>query len=864
MYMIVMLRILLLLLAAFGVSTALAAQTPGLDYYLTQKTTYNTEIPTPESVLGWQVGKWHVSHDKLVEYMRALAASSDRIQLVEYGHTYEDRPLLVLVITSPTNHTRLEAIQQQHYRLTQPDDSRSLDTDDMPVVVYQGFSIHGNEPSGSNAALLLAYHLAAAQSGEVTDWLDDMVILLDPSLNPDGLQRFANWVNVHKSIGAEVTDPQAREFNEVWPRGRTNHYWFDLNRDWLPAQHPESQGRMQLFHTWKPNILTDHHEMGTNSTYFFQPGIASRTNPITPTQNQELTEEIATYHAAALDKIGSQYYTKESFDDFYYGKGSTYPDVNGAVGILFEQASSRGHAQESVNGILRFPFTIRNQLTTGLSTLRAGYNMRRRLLDYQRTFYQDAAREATRSRTRAYVFGHAHDAARVHAFAELLRRHDITVLQPTQAVSTQGRRYAADQAYVVPTSQPQYRLIRAIFEKTRQFNDSLFYDVSAWTLPLAYGLDYHELARMPDARALTDLPQPRGTVQGGRSTYGYLLPWDGYYAPRALYRLQAAGLRTKVAGSTFSSAVGQQNRDFTYGTIFVPVQGQPLTTDAMYRLLQSVARDNALDIYAVKTGFTPAGIDLGSPSLSSLTRPEVMIAVGGSVRANDAGELWYLLDQRYHIPASLVTLEAIARADLSRYTHIILPSGSYTSMPTRASTRLKDWVRRGGTLVALGNALYWTNGNGLTKATFKSNDATGKTGRRPYAMRSNDSGAQYIGGAIFESTADVTHPLLYGYRDDQIYTFRRNRIFIAPPDNAYAAPMVYTTDPIVSGYISTANLRNAANSAPMVVYRVGSGRTIAFTDNPAFRAFWYGTDKLLANALFFGSTISSAAMQPVE
>jgi hypothetical protein len=306
--------------------------------------TYDPNIPTPESVIGHEVGKWHVTHDKLVLYARSIAKISPRFKIEEHGKTYEDRPLLLLTITSPKNQNRLREIKAEHAKLSDPNQSNSLNISQMPAVVYMGYSIHGNEPSGSNASLLAIYYLAAAQGENIEKLLENTVILLDPSFNPDGLNRFASWVNMHKSKNL-VTDPQNRELNESLPSGRTNHYWFDLNRDWLPAQHLESQARLKKFHEWKPNILTDHHEMGTNSTFFFQPGEPTRINPLTPQKNRELTAKIAKFHASFLDRIGSLYYSQEDYDDFYYGKGSTYPDINGAVGILFEQASSRGHAQ---------------------------------------------------------------------------------------------------------------------------------------------------------------------------------------------------------------------------------------------------------------------------------------------------------------------------------------------------------------------------------------------------------------------------------------------------------------------------------------------------------------------------------------
>ena len=331
------------LLTLLCTSPIFAQGVPGLDYYLPSGISYNPAIPTPESVIGHQVGEWHVTHDKLVQYMQALAQASDRIAIEDRGRTFEGRPLLLLTVTSPENHSRLEEIRRQHLALSEAG-AASLDIDAMPVIVYQGFSVHGNEPSGANAGLAYAYYLAAAQGPEIEAKLDQMVILMDPSFNPDGLQRFAYWANTNRSMNLNP-DPNEREYHEVWPGGRTNHYWFDVNRDWLPVQLPESRARITTFHNWLPNVLTDHHEMGTNSSFFFQPGEPSRVHPLTPKQNQELTAEIGAYHARALNRIGSLYYSEEDYDDYYYGKGSTFPDVNGSIGILFEQASSRGHVQ---------------------------------------------------------------------------------------------------------------------------------------------------------------------------------------------------------------------------------------------------------------------------------------------------------------------------------------------------------------------------------------------------------------------------------------------------------------------------------------------------------------------------------------
>src|SRR5690606_32551027 len=371
-----------------------------LSYYLPDTESLNPEITTPEEFLGFQMCDWHLSHSQQMYYLKQLAQESDRIQFHVNGKSHEDRPMIHLFISDPENLVNLETIREEHLRWSDPGSSQSEVSPDRPLIVWQGYSIHGNEPSGANAAVLVAYYLAASNSPEILNILKNTVIIFYPSFNPDGLQRFSTWVNMNKSKSLNP-DNQDREYDEVWPAGRTNHYGFDLNRDWLPVQQPESKGKIDLYQQWRPNILTDHHEMGTNATFFFQPGIPSRTNPLTPPMNVTMTEEIGKFHAQALDSIASLYYSRESFDDFYYGKGSTYPDIQGCVGILFEQASSRGHIQNSDHVPLTFPFTIRNQVVTSFSTLRAGLGLKSELQNYQRAFFHNQ----DLSIREGYVFG---------------------------------------------------------------------------------------------------------------------------------------------------------------------------------------------------------------------------------------------------------------------------------------------------------------------------------------------------------------------------------------------------------------------------------------------------------------------------
>lgn len=836
-----------------------------IDYYLPDNISYDESVPTPEEIIGHQIGQWHITHDKLVYYMRALADASDRVTYHEYAKTYEDRPLVMLTITSPDNHASIDRIKENHHLLKDPSQSQDLDLSTMPVIVNMGYSVHGNEPSGSNASPLVAYYLAAAQGDEIDEILENAVILIDPSLNPDGLQRFSTWANMHKSIKASVTDPADREHNEVWPGGRTNHYWFDLNRDWMPVQHPSSRGRITMYREWHPNVLTDHHEMGTNNTYFFQPGVPERTHPITPQRNQDLTMAIAEYHADALDERQVLYYSREGFDDYYYGKGSTYPDVFGTIGILFEQASSRGHEQESDHGVLKFPYTILNQVTTSFSTLRASLELREDLLDHMRTFYREAEEEASNSSIKAYVVGDSHDKARTWHLADLFSFHDIEMYDLAEDAEFNGREFKRGEAIVIPAEQTQHKFIKAMFERRTEFTDSLFYDVSTWTLPYAFDLPFAELSQRQFSNSLMgeqiETPEfPQGQVVGGRSQYAYLFEWDEYYTPRTLYRLQDAGVRAKVTSKPFQAVTTGGVRDFDYGTILVSLGTQDLTDMEIYRLMQQAASEDGVTIYSIQSGLNPSGIDLGSPSFETLQKPRTAIVGGSGTRSYDVGEIRHLFDQRFHMPISIVEKDELGSTDLGRYNTLIMVNGYYNDLSSGVTDELKRWVRQGGTLILNKSAINWAKGEGLANVEFveRSEDEDEVTQRR-YADLSNNRGAQVIGGSIFHATLDLTHPIAYGYNREDMTVFRNSTTFMELASNPYATPLRYTSEPLASGYISEENHELMDGTASIIVGSHGSGRVISFADNPAFRAFWFGTNKLLMNAVFFGDTISGAA-----
>ncbi len=839
-----------------------------LSYYMPQDVSYNSDIPKPADYLGFQPGEWHLRHDLLAGYMHLLAEKSDRITIEEYGRTYENRQLLLLTITSPENQQNIDDLQAAHVRLSDPESSSSSNIDEMPAVVWLGYSVHGNEPSGANSTPLVAYYLAAAQGEKIDDLLNNTIILLDPSINPDGLGRFAHWANSHKSKNL-VADPLNREHREAWPGGRTNHYWFDLNRDWLPVQHPESQGRIKKFHEWKPNVLTDHHEMGTNSTFFFMPGIPSRNNPLTPERTFELTAEIAKYHAKALDKIGSLYYARESFDDFYYGKGSTYPDVNGAVAILFEQGSSRGHLQESIHGDLSFPFTIRNQFTASLSTLEAARNLRTDLLQHQRNFYTTAMDEAQSSGLKAYVFGDPHDPARTAAFVKILLTHKIRVHKLGGDLNLNGHNFKADEAFVVPLGQPQHRFIKALFERRTTFQDSLFYDVSAWTLPLAFNIpDAEVLAGNFSANLLGDAVEsadtPNGQLFRSDRTYAYAFEWRGYFAPRALYKILKAGLKAKVATRPFEAVTDNGPKKFDYGAIIVPLGIQGEAAEKAHALAQSIAADDGIDVHAVTTGYAQSGIDLGSRNFEMIRKPKVLIVGGSGASGYGVGEAWHLFDQRYDMDVSIIEQSYLNFMDLHDYTTMVMAGGSYRDINKSGVENIERWLRSGNTLITLGGAARWAVNQKLATAEFKSSPSDSGVAKRRYVDAGNDRGAEVIGGAIFETELDLTHPIAYGYTRDKLAVFRRGTMFMKPSKSPYATPLRYTDSPLLAGYSSDANKKAIANTAAVVVSGKGSGRVIMVMDNVNFRAFWYGTNKLFINSVFFGDVISGGTLRGEE
>ncbi|MBN4081079.1 hypothetical protein JYT44_01810 [Caldithrix abyssi] len=817
---------------------------------------YDATIPKPEEIIGHKIGTRHTRTNQVVDYFEALAAKSNRIILNDHAHSHEGRRLIHAIVTHPDNHQNLEAIRQANLKLSdEPKKVNERDLNDMPMVAYLGFSIHGDEASGTEASLLLLYHLAAGSGKQIDDVLKNTVLIIDPMFNPDGRDRFVNWVNGNRGA-VPTTDTQDREHNQPWPRGRTNHYLFDMNRDWMPVTQPESDGRIKLFHHWRPQFLLDVHEMGANATFFFQPGIPSRNNPNTPKRTIELSRKLAPFYAKRLDSIQSLYYSQESFDDFYYGKGSTFGDIHGSVGILFEQASSRALETETNQGRMTYAFTVRNHFMATLGTLDGLTTLRKDFLSYQRDFYASAPDAYKKNPVKGYLISLKKNSTKAQMLIQNLQKHRIVAHKLKKSITIKKAKFNPGEAVIIPSDQPQTRFLKGIMERVVEFEDSLFYDVSAWTLPLAYGVKSYELRQNPASYLGAKLDQvvlDGGSVYGGKAQSAYLMKWNRYYAPKALYSILDLGIHPRLTTQSFSAIVDEKETLFDRGTIVIPVKQRDtdadISADEIHKMMKDLARTDHVNIYAANSASTPSGPDLGGAFQGVLKKPKVAILSGEGTSSYGVGEVWHLLNFRMGIPVSLLNAKKLSARKLSKYNTIIIPDGSYSNLDSTDVSTLKTWVSHGGTLIATQSGSKWVvNKKVLDEKLKKAHEDTLDI---PYDQVQAVTGAQRIGGAIFEILLDNTHPIAYGY-GKTAPVFRRGDAFYELSAKTAANVGRYTDAPLLSGYISEEKLSQIKGSASIIARKQGSGHIILFADNPNFRAFWYGTNGLFLNAVFFG------------
>jgi hypothetical protein len=821
-----------------------------LTYFLPEGFTYNASVPKPQDVFGFPLGSRHVEWGEVVDYMYALSRASDRFSVAVKGHTYQRRPILEAVISSPENRKNLNRIREEHLALTE---GKVADTGRLPAIVSLLYSIHGNEPSGVNAAMAVAYFLAAAEGPEIEAILSNTVVVMSPGVNPDGINRFASWVNTSRSF-TQVSDPNSREFSEAWPSSRTNHYWADCNRDWLMAQHPEGYTSLKTYLDWLPNVVADYHEQGPSRHYYFSPGHPLRTHPLTPQENQQLTAEISAFCAKELDKIGSLYFSKEGYDDFYIGKGAAYGDIHGSVCLLYEQPTSRGHLRETPHGIRSFAWTIRNQSLSSYATILAGYELKDKLLNYQKSFYENAKAQAAKDVVKGYVFDTRGSRGVAYHFLENMAHHHIDVYRLAKDVVVENHTFRAADAFVIPVQQKNYTMIRTLMENTQDYRDSTFYDISAWTFPHAYNLRCAALKSVAGLPGEKAVPVFTGGQVNGKSDYAYVFDNHEFYSHKVIYELLKKGIRVAVSGRPFSFASGATSRQMRYGTAVVAVKEQALSSDEIYDLLRQLAAQTGVDIYAAGTGLMP-DVDLGSPAYRALSLPKIAILTGRTMGISESGEAWFLLDHRFKIPVTLIESSTLTGKQLQRYNTIIMANG-IPALGKPSEDALVSWVHNGGTLIAGGRACNWADRTKLL--TFKTKDAAFKedsTLYRPYADRREAGAGSAIPGSILNCALDCSHPLGWGFDQPEIAVFKKDNIIFRKDADPYVSPLHYTSDPLLSGFVSAGNKALLKDAPAVLVKPAGSGLVIAFADDMNFRSYWFGGSKIFLNAIFFGDCL---------
>ena len=859
-------------------------------YFFPKAGQLDAKIPSPESFFGYPIGTFFTRHEQVVSYLRLLEKLSDRVHVQSLGKTYEQREQIIVTITAPSNYARLEQIRQEHLSQTIP--TTPVLGNDAPVIIHLGYGVHGNESSSTETSLLTAYYLAASNDVQTIKWLSESVIFIDPSLNPDGRDRAANWHNAYHSFPA-VGDPADKEHQEAWPNGRTNHYFTDLNRDWLNLVQVESRNRLAFFHKWYPNVQIDFHEQGTNATYYFEPTPKNHESPIIPQFLYELQVTLAKYHAKALDEIGSFYFTKENYDNLSPIYGSTYPKFYGSVAATFEQASSRGILQESSNGPLTFAFTIRNHLATSFSTIEGAVEEKAKLFKVQKDFFKYSLEQGKKNPAKGFVFGDKKDVNLTKKFLNLLLQHHLEVYNLSDDISQDGKTFEIGTSYIVPSAQPNFLIVHSIFEEN-VLKDSIFYDNTGWSIIHAYGLKYAKLNNnVNKGQQVTNLNSDERNLAVEKANYAYLINSGDYNFTKALYHLQLKNVLVKTAFKSFVANTKSGKKSYLPGALVIPVVGQSISGDSLLTALNTAAKEANIEITAVSSGFSAEGIDLGSSNIKTVRKPEVALAFGQGITSSEAGQVWFLLNQQLDLPVTKLDLQSFARTTLNRYNVIVLPGGNYSVLDKATIDKLKAWVNDGGTLITFQTATAWAIQQEIVKEKLSQTDAfarrgevpalpvatTGKTDdikkepvnsssalltekqtglkaeRLDYARQEDVEGSKRINGAIFLSDLDVTHPIAFGVGSRKLFINKNGSTLLLPSTNKYATVAQYTAKPLINGYSSKANTAKVANSAAIIASGSGSGEVILFADDPTYRGYWLGTARLFLNSIFFGNLI---------
>jgi hypothetical protein len=814
-------------------------------------------LQAPSTFLGHELGQQFTPHHRVVDYVRHVAARSPVATVRQYGTSHEGRPLMLVTLTTPRNHDRIEVIRRSsRQRAGQEEGAPQADV----PVVWLSYNVHGDEPAATEAALKTLHALADPTNDRMQAQLENTVVLLDPCLNPDGRSRFTQWYRA--TVGATATpDPAAREHHPPWAPGRTNHYYFDLNRDWAWGTQPETRQRLDAYHRWMPTVHVDYHEMGVEAPYYFAPGAEPYHEMLTEWQ-RTAQETVGRGNADAFDRNGWLYFTREVYDLFYPGYGDTWPLFNGAIGMTYEQGGGAraGRAIATTDGdTLTLAQRIAHHHTTALSTIETVARTHDQILaefaDYHRTAVQTPP-----GPYQTYVVHREGQGDRVAALARLLDRQRIRYGYATEADRAQGYSYRRGTTETVPirpgdlivsTAQPKGRLATVLFEPQTTIVDSLMYDVTAWGLPYAYGTAAHAVRAGIDVDTTGAPPAGTRAPIAADRPYAYALAWRSRADARTAGALMQAGVRMRVA--TEEVAAGRHT--YPPGTLLITRADNADRLPAFDRTVRRIARRHNQPLRALRSGWLPDGPDLGSSSVAEVQRPRVAVMAGPPLSPPRVGELWHFFDQQLQYPATLLPADDFEASMLDDFNVLVLPDGDYDDwMAGARASALTRWVRNGGRLIALGDAneaLAERPSYQLTEmAAGASADTVGGGGASTgYGAGPRARIPTSTPGSIHRVELDPSHPLAYGV-EAPYFTLKRNKdAFALSSTDTWAAGALMTAAP-VSGFMGRQARQRVNGSVVFGTQKLGDGRVVYLVDNPLFRGFWYSGHVLFSNAVF--------------
>ncbi|GGA89489.1 M14 metallopeptidase family protein [Puia dinghuensis] len=824
--------------------------------------------PSPDIVLGYPLGAHFTPHDKIAGYFQAVArAVPDEVKLEQYGTTYEGRPLLLAYIASPENLRRLEDIRQNNLRLAGVLHDNVAPDEHGPVIVWLSYNVHGNEPASSEAAMKTLYQLVSPASARAKEWLQHVVIIIDPCINPDGRDRYVHWYN--DVVGVEANpDPQSREHQEPWPRGRTNHYNFDLNRDWAWQTQVETQQRLKKYNAWLPQVHVDYHEQGYNNPYYFAPAAEPYHDVITPWQ-REFQTMIGKNNAHYFDRNGWLYFTKEEFDLFYPSYGDTYPIYNGAIGMTFEQGGiGAGLAVLTADGdTLTLAQRLEHHFTTGISTIEIASANAERLIKEYHKYFIDAVNHPG-GEYKAYYLRNDSFGDRLERLKAFLERNGIRYVRAGGGMFTgvdyeSGRPAtfkAAAGDIVVNANQPKSNLVRVLFEPKSRISDSITYDITAWSVPYVYGVQAYGLNGYVNGAGASTMTFDHDRLVPDQAhadtSYAYAIRWTGMGSVRFLTQLLQKGIKVRYAERAFQSG----GISFDKGTLLVTATGNRAAGDQLWPVLMEAAHHAGVMPVAIASGFVEKGADFGSGLVHLIHRPRVALLTGDEVSSLNAGEVWHLFEQEIGYPVTLINAASAGRIAWKDFDVVILPNGNYQSLQEKnVAEALRSWVREGGRLIAMQNAveqlakMEWgirlKGEDGDKKDEDKDKKGDDYADLHQYGNRQREEVASSVPGSIYKVELDNSHPLAFGY-PDHYYTLKED-------DKEYEFLKgggwnvgVIRKDGYVSGFTGNKAKERLKDVLVFGAEQMGRGSVVYMADDPLFRSFWENGKLLFCNAVF--------------